>query len=64
MCSDCNKFYIGPTGRSFITQYNGHIKVINHPYIKSNFAEHVLSTEHKYTNIQSNLQTLHSTQKF
>ena len=38
------------------------IRTVNHPYIKSNFSdhiEHMLSTGHKYTNIQSNLQIPH-----
>ena len=63
MCSNCNKFYIGQTGRSFTTRYNEHIKAINHPYLKSNFTEHVLSTGHKYRNIQTNLKILHKTHK-
>ena len=40
--------------RLFTTRYNKHIKANNHPYIKSNFAEHILGTPHKYTNIQTN----------
>ena len=60
-CSNCNKFYIGQTGRPFTIGYNKHRKTINHPYIKSNFAEHILSTRHKYTNIQ--IQILHKTHR-
>ena len=40
-----------------------HIKAINHPYIKSNFAHHILNTGHKYTNIQTSLQILHKIHK-
>ena len=57
MCSDCNKFYIEQTRRSF-TKYDDYIKVINHLFIKSDFAEHMLCIGHKYTNIQTNLQML------
>ena len=57
------KFYIAQTGKLFTTRYNEHIKAINHPYIKSNFAEHILSTGPKYTNIQTNIQILHKTDK-
>jgi hypothetical protein len=34
-----------------------HIKIINNPYIKSNFAQQILSTGH----IQTNLKVLHKT---
>ena len=45
----------------FATRYN---EAINHPYNKSHFSEHILSTGHKYTNIQTTLQILlHKTHK-
>ena len=62
MCSDFSKFYIGQTGRSSIARYDEDIKAINHPYVKSKFVEHILSTGHKYINIQTNTQILHKTQ--
>ena len=45
-CSDCPKFYIGQTGRSFITRYTEHIKTLTQPLMISNFAEHIFNTYH------------------
>ena len=50
----CNNFcLVSQTGRSFITRNNERTKAINYPYIKSNFADHILSTGHKQTNLQT-----------
>jgi hypothetical protein len=57
--NNCPKFYIGQTGRSFKTQYTEHVKALTQPLIKSNFAEHIFSIHHTYTNIETNLENLH-----
>ena len=38
------------------------LKAINQPYIKSNFVQHMHSTEYKNMNIYTNLQTLYKAQ--
>lgn len=46
-CGDCNKVYVGQTGRSFNTRYKEHVACFrhNHPD-KSNFAKHLLENDH------------------
>ena len=58
-CNDCNKFYIGKTGRTFITRFKEHTRAITHPNTHSTFAEHIINTNHTYTNIDNNLDILH-----
>ena len=58
-CNDCPKYYNGQTGISFKTRYTEHIKALTLPLIKSNFAEHIFNTHHRYTNIETNLEILH-----
>jgi hypothetical protein len=46
-CDECNKVYVGQTGRSFNTRYKEHVASYrhNHPD-KSNFAKHLLENNH------------------
>lgn len=62
-CSDCNKFYIGQTGRSFKTRFKEHIACLKNPEPKSKFAEHLIDTNHKFDNIDTNMQILHKSRK-
>ena len=39
-CNDCNKFYIGQTGRSFSSRFSEHTKAPTNNNIQSNFATH------------------------
>ena len=55
--------YVGQTGRSFKTRYTEHIKALTQPLIKSNFAEHTFDTRHTFTNIDTNLEILHTLPK-
>ena len=55
-CSDCNKFYIGQTGRSFETRFKEHLPRNNN---KSNFSEHLISNNHSYSSLEENLKPLH-----
>ena len=61
-CSDCEKFYIGQTGRSFTQRYSEHIKSITQS-TDSAFANHILETGHTYSNINHNLEILHTQTK-
>lgn len=62
-CNDCNKFYIGQTGRSFLTRFKEHIKDINAPDPKSNYAQHIKTEKHQFTDFNHNLITLHKAKK-
>ena len=60
-CTDCDKFYIGQTGRTFKKRYSEHIQAIksnNKTTQKSSFAEHILENNHSYKNIEDNLTIL------
>jgi len=60
-CSDCDSFYVGQTGRSFRTRYREHIQALksqNLTSMKSTFAEHIMQSNHKYTNIDQNMEVL------
>lgn len=60
-CTDCEHFYIGQTGRSFKSRFKEHIQALksnNRTSMKSNFAEHLLSTNHNYTNLKNNMKIL------
>ena len=60
-CSDCNKFYISPTGCSFSQRYKEHINALNNK-TDFRFANHVINTGHTYTNID-NMNILHYCKK-
>lgn len=66
-CNECQKFYIGQTGRTFEQRFNEHIREVNHNNpknnIKSNYAQHLNNEKHTYTNIDTNLKILHKMQK-
>ena len=60
-CSECDKFYIGQTGRSFKLRFNEHIQALksnNKTSMKSNFAEHLLDKNHSYISLTSNMKIL------
>ena len=48
-CNDCNKFYIGQTGRSFSSIFSEHTKALSNNNIKSTFATHIQTENHSYT---------------
>jgi hypothetical protein len=65
-CSDCNKYYIGQTGRNFQTRFKEHIQALksnNRTTQKSTFAEHILSANHTYTDMTHNMKILDYEQK-
>ena len=57
-CSNCNKFYIGQTGRSFKNRYIEHTKAL-HSTTESTFVNHHIEANHTYKNIDNNMNTLH-----
>ena len=64
-CESCDKIYIGQTGRSFKERFKEHIpktenltpqKILD---INTKFALHIIDTNHKYTDIYTNLTPIH-----
>ena len=57
-CNDCDKFYIGQTGRAFQTRFKEHLpKAKNN--LKSNYAAHLVNENHSYTDFETNMIPLH-----
>lgn len=64
ICNDCNCFYIGQTGRDFLKCFREHTpKTLQNGNIKSNYARHLTSHNHNYTDFNSNLIPLHVCKK-
>ena len=49
VCDDCDKFYIGQTGRGFKDRYIEHLPKKNVNNIKSSYAQHLMEYNHNYT---------------
>jgi hypothetical protein len=62
-CSDCPKFYIGQTGRSFKKRFSEHLPRPSLKSQKSKFAEHLINNNHNVKNLDENLEILHKCKK-
>lgn len=61
MCNNCNKFYIGQTGRNFSIRYREHTRQSeNNP---STFYQHLKSEKHTTDNLEQAIEILHVTPK-
>ena len=58
-CSDCDKFYIGQTGRGFLQRFREHLPKNNIYMNRSQFANHLISKGHNYKNFESNFKAIH-----
>ena len=59
-CNNCDKFYLGQTGRPFFKRYEEHTPTtINLSNLTSNYAKHIVDEGHTYTNIQTNMKPIH-----
>jgi len=47
-CPDCNKAYMGQTGRSFILRFNEHKNAFKTNSHTSNFAKHLIEHTHTF----------------
>ena len=63
VCDDCDKFYIGQTGRGFKDRYIEHLPRKNINNIKSSYAQHLMEYNHNYTSFIQNLKPLHYCKK-
>lgn len=61
-CNDCNKIYIGQTGRKFKTRFSEHIPKSTLVQ-KSKFAEHLVNERHNINKIDTNMEILHKCKK-
>lgn len=57
-CADCNACYVGQTGRSFKCRIREHIRDWNKQNGNSNFAEHLITNNHKFK-AEENVEFLH-----
>jgi hypothetical protein len=57
-CSDCNKAYVGQTGRSFARRFKEHKNTFRSNSNTSNYAKHVLELPHLFGPIHETMQIL------
>jgi hypothetical protein len=62
-CPDCNKAYIGQTGRPFAVRSREHFRDYTHAHNKPNFAQHLLHHHHSIGPMNTIMDTLHITAK-
>ena len=62
-CDNCNKFYLGQTGRPIKERFKEHLPTGNLENLKSNFARHIIDNDHKYTNIDNNIEIIQKCSK-
>ena len=63
-CPDCDKAYVGQTGRSFSKRYDEHRRAFhNNNSHNSNFARHLLENSHSFGPISNIMQVLHHQDK-
>lgn len=60
-CNDCDRQYIGQTGRNFVIRYREHTTGVSAS--KSVFGQHLLQNNHSEGPIQDNLKVLHNAPK-
>lgn len=57
-CNDCDKFYIGQTGRSFAKRAKEHKPNPRINPQKSSYAQHIIDEEHSTGNIENNIEIM------
>jgi len=62
-CPDCNKAYVGQTGKSFLARYNEHKQAFRNNCHTSKFAQHLLEQAHSFSTINNTMQILHYQKK-
>lgn len=60
-CDNCNCFYIGQTGRNFLTRYREHVRISENN--QSSFYLHLRNENHSALNIENALTILHKIPK-
>jgi len=62
-CLDCNKAYVGQTGRHFSIRYKEHESVFHNNSHTSNFSQHFHEEAHSFGTINNIMQELHHQRK-
>jgi len=62
-CPDCDKAYVGQTGRSFNKRYNEHKHAFKTNSHSSNYAKHILEELHTFGPIDQTMQVLQYREK-
>ena len=57
-CPDCNKVYVGQTGRNFLTRFNEHKAAFQTNNQNSNYAKHLTEHTHCFGPIQDTMRIL------
>ena len=58
-CPDCNKAYVGQTGRRFVTRFKEHEKAFRYNSHTSSFAKHLHEEAHSFGPMNNIMQILH-----
>jgi len=58
ICPDCNKAYVGQSGRSFATRFQEHKNAFKTANKSSNFAKHLMEHIHSFGPIHNTMQVL------
>jgi hypothetical protein len=62
-CPDCNKIYVGQTGRNFTERFNDHKHAFKTNSHTSNYAKHILEHSYSFGHIQNTMEILQYHQK-
>ena len=63
MCLDCNKKYVGQTGRSFRTRYREHHRDFKYNGRNSKYTQHLIENGHSIGPINKSMTILHTINK-
>ena len=62
-CDDCDKFYIGQTGRQSAERFKEHPPKSDISKTRSSYAQHLTLYNHKYSDFHTNFKLLHNCKK-
>lgn len=63
VCNDCEMYYIGQTGRTFLHRYKEHLPKNSTNSESSSYARHLVTNSHTYTDFETNCRPLHICRK-
>jgi len=63
ICPDCNKTYVGQTGRKFSTRYKEHKIAFRNNSNTSSFAKHLIQEAHSFGPMSNVMQIVHCHRK-
>ena len=62
-CTECNKQYVGQTGRPFHIRYKEYAREYKYATNKSNYTKHLLDNQHTIKSMEECMAVLHATRK-